>query len=138
MDLKRADHPKDEARPAVSLHRASPTAAHRPDESLHMALVERVLIEVGQSTTVNQVQLVVLVIAGLSTVDEQVTVKDDLSMVRVQKADEKVDGRRDLHMVDLVTVDLAVNRVIDRVFLVEKVGLFDQKAKANRIDVKLL
>ncbi len=103
-----------------------------------MALVERVLIEVGQSTTVNQVQLVVLVIAGLSTVDEQVTVKDDLSMVRVQKADEKVDGRRDLHMVDLVTVDLAVNRVIDRVFLVEKVGLFDQKAKANRIDVKLL
>ena len=103
-----------------------------------MALVERVLIEVGQSTTVNQVQLVVLVIAGLSTVDEQVTVKDDLSMVRAQKADEKVDGRRDLHMVDLVTVDLAVNRVIDRVFLVEKVGLFDQKAKANRIDVKLL
>ena len=108
-----------------------------------MALVERVLIEVGQSTAVNQVQLVVLVIAGLSTVDEQVTVKDDLSMVRAQKADEKVDGRRDLHMVDLVTVDLvtvdlAVNRVIDRVFLVEKVGLFDQKAKANRIDVKLL
>jgi hypothetical protein len=96
-----------------------------------MALVERVLIEVGQSTAVNQVQLV---IAGLSTVDEQVTVKDDLSMVRAQK----VDGRRDLHMVDLVTVDLAVNRVIDRVFLVEKVGLFDQKAKANRIDVKLL
>ena len=123
-----------------------------------MALVERVLIEVGQSTAVNQVQLVVLVIAGLSTVDEQVTVKDDLSMVRAQKADEKVDGRRGLHMVDLVTVDLvtvdlvtvdlvtvdlvtvdlAVNRVIDRVFLVEKVGLFDQKAKANRIDVKLL
>jgi hypothetical protein len=118
-----------------------------------MALVERVLIEVGQSTAVNQVQLVVLVIAGLSTVDEQVTVKDDLSMVRAQKADEKVDGRRDIHMVDLVTVDLvtvdlvtvdlvtvdlAVNRVIDRVFLVEKVGLFDQKAKANRIDVKLL
>ena len=108
-----------------------------------MALVERVLIEVGQSTAVNQVQLVVLVIAGLSTVDEQVTVKDDLSMVRAQKADEKVDGRRDLHMVDLVTVDLVtvdlvVNRVIDRVFLVEKVGLFDQKAKANRIDVKLL
>ena len=103
-----------------------------------MALVERVLIEVGQSTAVNQVQLVVLVIAGRSTVDEQVTVKDDLSMVRAQKADEKVDGRRDLHMVDLVTVDLAVNRVIDRVFLVEKVGLFDQKAKANRIDVKLL
>ena len=103
-----------------------------------MALVERVLIEVGQSTAVNQVQLVVLVIAGLSTVDEQVTVKDDLSMVRAQKVDEKVDGRRDLHMVDLVTVDLAVNRVIDRVFLVEKVGLFDQKAKANRIDVKLL
>ena len=103
-----------------------------------MALVERVLIEVGQSTAVNQVQLVVLVIAGLSTVDEQVTVKDDLSMVRAQKADEKVDGRRDLHMVDLVTVDLAVNRVIDRVLLVEKVGLFDQKAKANRIDVKLL
>ena len=113
-----------------------------------MALVERVLIEVGQSTAVNQVQLVVLVIAGLSTVDEQVTVKDDLSMVRAQKADEKVDGRRGLHMVDLVTVDLVtvdlvtvdlvVNRVIDRVFLVEKVGLFDQKAKANRIDVKLL
>ena len=103
-----------------------------------MALVERVLIEVGQSTAVNQVQLVVLVIAGLSTVDEQVTVKDDLSMVRAQKADEKVDGSRGLHMVDLVTVDLAVNRVIDRVFLVEKVGLFDQKAKANRIDVKLL
>ena len=108
-----------------------------------MALVERVLIEVGQSTAVNQVQLVVLIIAGLSTVDEKVTVKDDLSMVRAQKADEKVDGRRDLHMVDLVTVDLvtvdlAVNRVIDRVFLVEKVGLFDQKAKANRIDVKLL
>ena len=113
-----------------------------------MALVERVLIEVGQSTAVNQVQLVVLVIAGLSTVDEQVTVKDDLSRVRAQKADEKVDGRRDIHMVDLVTVDLvtvdlvtvdlAVNRVIDRVFLVEKVGLFDQKAKANRIDVKLL
>jgi len=103
-----------------------------------MALVERVLIEVGQSTAVNQVQLVVLVIAGRSTVDEQVTVKDDLSMVRAQKADEKVDGRRDLHMVDLVTVDLAVNRVIDRVLLVEKVGLFDQKAKANRIDVKLL
>ena len=98
-----------------------------------MALVERVLIEVGQSTAVNQVQLVVLVIAGLSTVDEQVTVKDDLSMVRAQKADEKVDGRR-----DLVTVDLAVNRVIARVLLVEKVGLFDQKAKANRIDVKLL
>ena len=103
-----------------------------------MARVEQALIEVGQSTAVNQVQLVVLVIAGLSTVDEQVTVKDDLSMVRAQKADEKVDGRRDLHMVDLVTVDLAVNRVIDRVFLVEKVGLFDQKAKANRIDVKLL
>ena len=108
-----------------------------------MALVERVLIEVGQSTAVNQVQLVVLVIAGLSTVDEQVTVKDDLSMVRAQKADEKVDVRRDLVTVDLVTmdlvtVDLAVNRVIDRVFLVEKVGLFDQKAKANRIDVKLL
>jgi hypothetical protein len=108
-----------------------------------MALVERVLIEVGQSTAVHRGQLVVLVIAGLSTVDEQVTVKDDLSMVRAQKADEKVDGRRDLHMVDLVTVDLvtvdlAVNRVIDRVFLVEKVGLFDQKAKANRIDVKLL
>lgn len=103
-----------------------------------MALVERVLIEVGQSTAVNQVQLVVLVIAGLSTVDEQVTVKDDLSMVRAQKADEKVDGRRDLHMVDLVTVDLAVNRVIARVLHVEKVGLFDQKAKANRIDVKLL
>ena len=103
-----------------------------------MALVERVLIEVGQSTAVNQVQLVVLIIAGLSTVDEKVTVKDDLSIVRAQKADEKVDGRRDLHMVDLVTVDLAVNRVIDRVFLVEKVGLFDQKAKANRIDVKLL
>ena len=103
-----------------------------------MALVERVLIEVGQSTAVNQVQLVVLVIAGLSTVDEQVTVKDDLSIVRAQKADEKVDGRRDLHMVDLVTVDLAVNRVIARVLHVEKVGLFDQKAKANRIDVKLL
>lgn len=103
-----------------------------------MALVERVLIEVGQSTAVNQVQLVVLVIAGRSTVDEQVTVKDDLSMVRAQKADAKVDGRRDLHMVDLVTVDLAVNRVIDRVLLVEKVGLFDQKAKSNRIDVKLL
>ena len=103
-----------------------------------MALVERVLIEVGQSTAVNQVQLVVLVIAGLSTVDEQVTVKDDLSMVRAQKADEKVDGRRDLHMVDLVTVDLAVNRVIARVLHVEKVGLFDQKTKANRIDVKLL
>jgi len=98
-----------------------------------MALVERVLIEVGQSTAVNQVQLVVLVIAGRSTVDEQVTVKDDLSMVRARKADEKVDGRRDLHM-----VDLGVNRVIDRVLLVEKVGLFDQKAKANRIDVKLL
>ena len=57
---------------------------------------------------------------------------------RAQKADEKVDGRRDLHMVDLVTVDLAVNRVIARVLHVEKVGLFDQKAKANRIDVKLL
>ena len=103
-----------------------------------MALVERVLIEVGQSTAVNQVQLVVLIIAGLSTVDEQVTVKDALSMVRAQKADEKVDGRRDLHMVDLVTVDLAVNRVIARVLHVEKVGLFDQKTKANRIDVKLL
>jgi len=103
-----------------------------------MALVERVLIEVGQSTAVNQVQLVVLIIAGLSTVDEKVTVKDDLSIVRAQKADEKVDGRRDLHMVDLVTVDLAVNRVIARVLHVEKVGLFDQKAKANRIDVKLL
>ena len=103
-----------------------------------MALVERVLIEVGQSTSVNQVQLVVLIIPGLSTVDEKVTVKDDLSMVRAQKADEKVDGRRDIHMVDLVTVDLAVNRVIARVLLVEKVGLFDRKAKANRIDVKLL
>jgi hypothetical protein len=103
-----------------------------------MARVEQALIEVGQSTAVNQVQLVVLIIAGLSTVDEKVTVKDDLSIVRAQKADEKVDGRRDLHMVDLVTVDLAVNRVIARVLHVEKVGLFDQKAKANRIDVKLL
>ena len=90
-----------------------------------MALVERILIEVGQSTAVNQIQLVVLIIA-------------DLSMVRAQKADEKVDGRRELHMVDLVTVDLAVNRVIARVLLVEKVGLFDRKAKANRINVKLL
>jgi len=103
-----------------------------------MARVKQALIEVGQSAAVNQVQLVVLIIAGLSTVDEQVTVKDALSMVRAQKADEKVDVRRDLVTVDLVTVDLAVNRVIDRVFLVEKVGLFDQKAKANRIDVKLL
>ena len=103
-----------------------------------MARVEQALIEVGQSTAVNQVQLVVLIIAGLSTVDEKVTVKDDLSIVRAQKADEKVDGRRDLHMVDLVTVDLAVNRVIARVLHVEKVGLFDQKTKANRIDVKLL
>ena len=108
-----------------------------------MARVKQALIEVGQSAAVNQVQLVVLIIAGLSTVDEQVTVKDALSMVRAQKADEKVDGRRDLHMVDLVTVDLvtvdlAVNRVIARVLHVEKVGLFDQKAKANRIDVKLL
>jgi len=125
VDLKRAAHPKDEARPAASLHRASHTAAHRPDESFHMALVERILIEVGQSTAVNQIQLVVLIIA-------------DLSMVRAQKADEKVDGRRELHMVDLVTVDLAVNRVIARVLLVEKVGLFDRKAKANRINVKLL
>jgi hypothetical protein len=123
-----------------------------------MARVKQALIEVGQSAAVNQVQLVVLIIAGLSTVDEQVTVKDALSMVRAQKADEKVDVRRDLVTVDLVTVDLvtvdlvtvdlvtmdlvtvdlAVNRVIARVLLVEKVGLFDQKAKANRIDVKLL
>ena len=108
-----------------------------------MARVEQALIEVGQSTAVNQVQLVVLIIAGLSTVDEKVTVKDDLSIVRAQKADEKVNGRQDLHMVglvtvDLVTVDLAVNRVIARVLHVEKVGLFDQKTKANRIDVKLL
>ena len=99
-----------------------------------MARVERALIEVGQSTAVNQVQLVILIIAGLSTVDEKATVKDDLSMVRAQKADEKVD----LVTVDLVTADLAVNRVIARVLLVEKVGLFDRKAKANRIDVKHL
>ena len=61
MDLKRAAHPKDEARHAVSLLKATRTANHRLDVVLHTVLVEK-----ADQTIVDQ-----------STVDVTMTEVDD-------------------------------------------------------------
>lgn len=140
MDLKRAAHPKDEARHAVSLLKATRTANHRPDAVLHMVRAEKADQTIVDQSTVD---------VTMTEVDDPTTDLEQKVATVDQKANHRADVRRDLRM-----VDLAVTETIVRDHLVAKVvqtGLrekkddlteiadpLDRKAKADRSDVKLL
>ena len=149
MDVKRADHPKDEAHLTVSLHKASHTANHRLDVVLTV-LVEKAGLSMMDQSTVD----VTMTAAG-----DQTTDLDQKAATVDPKANHRADVRRGLRMADLAVTetivrDRRVAKAVLKDLLVEKVDLMahrekkdelteiadqlDRKAKADRSDVKLL
>jgi hypothetical protein len=150
VDLKRADHPKDETRLAVSLHKASLTANHRLDVAHQTVLVEKAGLSIVDQSTVD----VTMTAAG-----DQTTDLDQKAEMVDRKANHRADVHRGLRMADLAVTEMIVGdrRVAkadlkdllaekdDRMArrekkddLTEIADQLDRKAKAAPNDVKLL
>ena len=140
MDLKRAAHPKDEARHAESLLKATHTVDHRPGVGLHTVRAEKADQTIVDQSTVD---------VTMTEVDDPTTDLDQKVATVDRKAYHKADVRRDLRMVDLaVTETIVRDHLVAKVVqtarreekddLTEIVDQLDRKAKADRSDVKLL
>lgn len=146
MDLKRAAHPKDEARHAESLLKATRTVDHRPDVALQTVRGEKDDQNIVDQSTVD---------VTMTEVDDPTTDLDQKVATVDRTANHRADVHRDLRTADLVVIETIVRdhlvaKVVqtarrekkdDLTEIVDQATIADQldrKAKAARSDVKLL
>ena len=140
MDLKRADHPKDEARPAVSLLKATRTANHKPGVGLHTVRAEKAVLSIVDQSTVD---------VTMTEVDDPTTDLDQKVATVDRKANHRADVHKDLRTAYLVVIETIVRdhheaKAVQTAHrekkddLTEIADQLDRKATADRSDVKLL